>query len=225
MDKYKEDFIKFLLKTNALKFGEFTLKSGRKSPYFFNSGGFDTGHTIGKLGEYYAAKLKEALGDNYDVLYGPAYKGISLAVTTAIALADKFKISKSFSFNRKEEKDHADKGVLVGAPIKDGDRVVILDDVFTTGETKEETIELLKKVANVKYACVLIAVDRKEIGADGKSAIKEFEAKYGIPVISIVSIKEIMEFLHNKKINGKVYIDDSIKSRLDAYLNEFGVKE
>jgi orotate phosphoribosyltransferase len=225
MDKYKEDFIRFLLKTNALKFGEFTLKSGRKSPYFLNAGGFDTGETIGRLGTFYASKLKEEFGEDFDVLYGPAYKGISLAVTTAIALANKFGISKNYSFNRKEEKGHADKGIIVGAAIKDGDRVVILDDVFTTGETKEETIELLKQVANVKYTCVLIAVDRKEVGADGKSAIKEFEKKYSIPVISIVTVHEIVELLYNKNIDGKIYINDELKAKIDAYLKEFGVKE
>ncbi|MFH1545050.1 MAG: orotate phosphoribosyltransferase [archaeon] len=226
MEKYKEDFIKFLIESKALAFGEFTLKSGRKSPYFINTGMFDSGEKIAKLGFYYANKItKEFSKKDYDIIYGPAYKGIPLALTTAISLAKDFGIDKGYSFNRKEEKEHGDKGAVVGAKIKEGAKIIILDDVFTTGETKEETIELLNSIGKIEYVCVLIAVDRKEVGVEGSSAIKEFEKKHGIPVKSVVNIREIIEFLHNKEINGKVYVNDEVKKEMEAYLEKYGVKE
>ena len=224
MEKYKEEFVKFLLESGALKFGEFTLKSKRISPYFINTGMFNDGNSISRLGYFYAAKIHEEFKSNFDVLYGPAYKGISLALTTAISLSKYFKINKKYSFNRKEEKYHSDKGVLVGYDLKDNDRIIVLDDVFTTGETKEETIALLKNIANVKYICILIAVDRQETGKDGKSAIKEFEKKYSIPVKSIITINEIVVLLHNKKIKGRIYIDNNLKDKIDEYLERYGVR-
>jgi len=226
LEEYKKEFIKFLVESQALKFGDFTLKSGRKSPYFINTGMFNDGKSIAKLGQYYASAIaKEFVEKEYDVIYGPAYKGIPLALSTAIALAEKFNVSKGYAFNRKEAKEHGDKGVIIGKELKDGDKIIILDDVFTTGETKEETIALLKEIAKVEYKCVLIAVDRKEVGAEGKSAIKEFEAKHGIPVKSIVNVHEIVSFLHNYNLGGKIYLNDEIKLRMDSYLKEYGVKE
>jgi orotate phosphoribosyltransferase len=225
MEEYKQEFIKFLLETGALKFGEFTLKSGRISPYFINTGMFDDGKSIAKLGYFYASKIKECVGEDFDILFGPSYKGIPLALTTSIALASNFNINRGYTFDRKEAKEHGDKGALVGHKIDDGNRIVILDDVFTTGKTKEDTVSLLKGIASAKFKCVVIAVDRQETVADGKSAIKEFEKKYNIPVESIVTISEIKDFLHNKEINGKVYIDDEIKEKLDNYAAQYGVKE
>lgn len=224
IEKYKEEFIRFLIKTNALKFGEFTLKSGRKSPYFVNTGSFDTGESISKLGFFYASKLFE-MKNEFDIIYGPAYKGIPLCLSTAIALAEHFKTDKPYTFNRKEAKDHGDVSAFVGHKVSDGSRIVILDDVFTTGETKYETVELLSKVAKVIFSCVLIAVDRQEVGQDGKSAIKEFEKETNIPVKSIVTIREIIDFLHNKKLDGKIFLDDALKNKMEEYLAEYGVKQ
>ncbi|MBW3000168.1 orotate phosphoribosyltransferase, partial [Candidatus Woesearchaeota archaeon] len=172
-----------------------------------------------------ASKIKDSIGEDFDVLFGPAYKGIPLALTTSIALAEHFNINRGYAFDRKEAKEHGDKGATVGYKVENGSRVVVLDDVFTTGKTKEDTVDLLSKMADVKFKCVMIAVDRQEVGKDGKSAIKEFENKYGIPVESIVTITEIKNFLHNREIGGKVYIDDALKSRLDDYATKHGVKE
>lgn len=228
MEEYKKDFIEFLVRSEALKFGEFTLKSGRKSPYFVNTGLFNDGDSVSRLGYFYASKLKEEFGEEFDLLFGPSYKGIPLALTTVISLSRDYKINKDYTFDRKEVKEYGDQisdKALVGAKIKGGERIVILDDVFTTGATKEDTIALLDKIAEVNYVCVLIAVDRREVGADGKSAIQEFEKKYGIPVKSIVSIDEIKEYLYENEVDGKKYVDADIKKALDAYATQYGVKQ
>ena len=224
MEKYKQDFIEFLATSGALE-GERKLKSGRLSPYFINSGRFNDGESPTRLGEAYAGAIAQGFkADDYDVIFGPAYKGITLASETAGALFRAHSVRKLFSFNRKEAKGHGDKGILVGHAIADGDKVLIVDDVFTTGGTKYEMLELLKSIAPAaKVAGLLICVDRMETGADGEDAIAVFSKKSGVPVSSIVNVREIVAHLHGREIGGKVYIDDELKGKIEAYLQEYGV--
>ncbi|MHC4779139.1 MAG: orotate phosphoribosyltransferase [Planctomycetota bacterium] len=220
---YQEEFIRFLVKRGALKFGEFTLKSGRKSPYFVNMGDFSDGTALRELGRYFAQTIEEAFAGGYDLLFGPPYKGIALAVGAAMALDEIGGWRVPFSFNRKEIKDHGDKGGFVGHVPSKGERILLLDDVFTTGKTKEEAVDLLGELgAEVKG--VVIAVDRAEVGPDGKSAIAEFESAYSIPVRSIVSVHEIIEYLYGREIGGKVLVDDQVKSDMTSYLEKWGAR-
>ncbi|RMF55517.1 orotate phosphoribosyltransferase [Candidatus Woesearchaeota archaeon] len=219
MEDYKKEFIKFLLNNNALRFGEFTLKSGRKSPYFINTGMFCDGKSVAKLCNFYAAHIVKVLGaEKVDVLFGPAYKGIPLCVATSISLATSFGINKPYAFDRKEAKGHGEcsnrKKMIVGHELKNGEKVLILDDVFTTGQTKIDTAELLKDIADVKFAGVLIAVDRMERGNDNENAIKEFEEQTGIRVYSIISVKDIIYYLEKHK---KTEEAEKIKKYLEKY--------
>ncbi|PIS42953.1 MAG: orotate phosphoribosyltransferase [Candidatus Kerfeldbacteria bacterium CG08_land_8_20_14_0_20_40_16] len=223
MSDYKKEFIDFLVKSEALKFGEFTLKSGRKSPYFFSTGNFNTGASIYKLGYFYASKVAEEKID-FDVIFGPAYKGIPLAVSTAIALAKDFNRDKSYLFDRKEVKDYADKSAFVGYEPKEKEKVLLIDDVMTTGKTKEEAIEKIKaQFPKVVFSCLLIAFNRQEVDGEGNNAIEEFEQKFSIPVKAIVTVKEVIDYLHNQEIEGRVYLDNKTKSRLEDYLKKYGV--
>ncbi|MCX8197338.1 MAG: orotate phosphoribosyltransferase [Candidatus Micrarchaeota archaeon] len=223
MQKFQKDFIELACFAEALRFGEFTLKSGRKSPYFFNSGVFYTGELSNALAsiiaDFICSKLKP---EKYDVVFGPAYKGIPLAVSASMGLARKG-INKPWCFNRKESKQHGDAGMLVGAPIKDGDRIVMVDDVFTTGKAKEEAIGVLSFVAKVQLAGVFILLDRKERSEEGKNAIEEFEREYSTKVHAIVSADEIFEYLHSNKINGRQYVTDELYSRFLEYKSKYGV--
>ncbi len=228
MEAYKEGFIDFFLEKEALKIGEFRLKSGRMSPYFINTGVFDDGESIGELGNSYATKIVDKFKpEEFDIIFGPAYKGISLAVTTAISLSRDFGINKGYAYNRKEPKGHGEatkqdrqKNWLVGSEIKEGSKILMLDDVFTTGDTKYEAIDLLNSVAdNLQYTGLIISVDRQEVGLDGTSAIKQFEEKTKIPVDSIVNVSEIMEYLWT---NQKITQDD--KRRIENYLIECGTE-
>jgi len=221
MDKYKEDFIKFLVKAEALKFGEFTLKSGRVAPFFINTGLFSDGEKIAKLGEYYAQAIKSNFGDDFDTVYGPAYKGIPLCTTTAIALS-KLGINRGYSFNRKKLKDYAMKDNIIGMKINEKSRLVLVDDVITAGTSIRETLDFLKDYGSPKIRGIIVSVDRMEKGTGEKSAIKQVEEDLRIPINSIVNLKEIIEVLHNKEIDGTIYIDDAMLSKIKNYMSQYG---
>lgn len=225
-------FTEFLLESNALKFGDFTLKSGRKSPYFINAGAFDDGKKIAALGAFYAEKISQAIVHNtiprnIDTVFGPAYKGIPLAVVTAIALQELYGKEVKYCCNRKEVKDHgADAGNLLGAELHDGDRVVMVEDVTTSGKSIDETYPILKGAADVEVKGLIVSLNRMEVGKGGvKTAQKEVQEKYGFPVASIVSMAEVTELLYNHEVQGKVVIDDTLKAALDAYYEQYGAKE
>jgi len=222
MKEYKKEFIEFLVKNDSLKFGEFTLKSGRKSPYFINTGMFKDGKGISKLAEYYAKAVKENFGEKFDVLFGPAYKGIPLCVATVIKLSE-VGVNKGYSFNRKESKDHGEKGDLIGTKLDENSRVLIIDDVITAGTAVRETIEILKKNGNPKIVGMIISVNRKEKGTGKKSAIQELEENLGIKIISIIDFDEIAEYLHNKKIDGKIVLTEELYQKMMEYKKEYGV--
>ena len=218
---YKTEFIEFMVRSGVLRFGEFTTKSGRQSPYFVNTGNYKTGSQLSKLGKYYAECLKENVGDEYDVLFGPAYKGIPLAVVTASAMYTEYGVDKPYCFNRKEAKDHGEGGSMVGAKLNDGDRVVIIEDVITAGTAVRETLPQLKAAADVKVEHMIISVDRMERGQSGTTAIKEIGAEFGIKVHPIVTVRDIIEHLHNRELDGKVILDDEIRARMEKYLETY----
>ena len=225
MDKYKEEFIEFMVDSEVLKFGEFTLKSGRKSPFFMNAGAYVTGSQLKKLGEYYAKAIHSTYGDDFDVLFGPAYKGIPISVVTAIAYSELYGKEVRYCSDRKEEKDHgADKGSFLGSKLKDGDRVVMIEDVTTSGKSMEETVPKVKGAADVEIKGLMVSLNRMEKGTGDKSALDEIKEKYGFDANAIVNMDEVVEHLYNKPCNGKVVIDDSIKTAIDAYYEQYGVK-
>jgi len=223
MNNYKQEFIKFMVRSDVLTFGDFTAKSGRKTPYFVNTGKYKTGEQIAKLGEFYADCVKENLGNSFDVLFGPAYKGIPLAVTTATALYNKFDINSNYCFNRKEEKDHGEGGSIVGHKLQNGDRVLIIEDVITAGTAIRECFPILKGAADVEILGLVISVDRMEKGQADKSAVQEIYENYGIKTYPIVTVRDIIETLHNNPVDGKVYIDDDMKQRMEDYLLKYGI--
>lgn len=223
MEKYKEEFIEFMVESNVLTFGDFITKSGRKTPFFINTGNYTTGKQLSKLGEYYAKAIHDNFGDGFDILFGPAYKGIPLSVTAAIALNNLYNINASYCSNRKEIKDHGDKGILLGSKIKDNDRVVIIEDVTTAGTSVYETMPLLKTQADVSVKGLIISVDRMERGKGEKSALTELKEKFGFKTCAIVTMAEVVKYLYDKTINGKVLIDSEMKKRIDDYYKEYGV--
>lgn len=223
MESYKREFIQFLESAKVLKFGDFTAKSGRKIPYFINAGEIKTGAQIAKLGEFYARAYLEKVGEKRTVLYGPAYKGISIAVSASIALA-KEGLDVPFFFNRKEAKDHGEGGSMVGYKPKDGDRIAIVEDVVTAGTAVRESIEFFKSVADVKIVALFVSVDRMERGTGVQTTLNELREQYGIAVYPIVTVRQIIDMLHNKEVDGKVIIDDEMKGRMEAYLAEYGGK-
>ena len=226
MEQYKKEFIDFMLESKVLKFGDFTLKSGRKSPFFMNAGGYVTGNQLKRLGEYYAKAIVDQYGKDFDVLFGPAYKGIPLAVATTIALDNLYGMEVRYCSDRKEEKDHgADKGSFLGSKLKDGDRVIMIEDVTTSGKSMEETVPKVKGAADVTIVGLMVSLDRMEVGKGGvKCALDEVHDLYGFETNAIVTMKEVIEHLYNKEYKGKVIIDDTLKAAIDAYYEQYGAK-
>lgn len=225
MEAYKQEFIDFMVESKVLKFGEFTLKSGRKSPFFMNAGGYVTGSQLKRLGEYYAKAIHDNYGDDFDVLFGPAYKGIPIGVATCIAFSELYGKEIKYCSNRKEAKDHGDAGILLGSPIKDGDKIVIIEDVTTSGKSIEETFPIIKAQGDVEILGLMVSLNRMEKGRDGdKSALDEIKEKYGFEANAIVSMADVVEHLYNKDCNGKVVINDEIKAGIDSYYEQYGAK-
>lgn len=223
MEPYKKEFIEFMVDSGVLKFGEFTLKSGRKSPFFMNAGAYVTGAQLRRLGEYYAKAIHENFGDDFDVLFGPAYKGIPLSVATTIAYSALYGKEICYCSNRKEVKDHGDVGILLGSKLKDGDRVVIIEDVTTSGKSIEETFPILMEQAKVEVKGLMVSLNRMEKGLGGKvSALAEIKEKYGFQARAIVTMADVIEHLYNRPYQGKIYIDDRLKAAIDAYYQQYG---
>ena len=222
----KKEFIEFMMESDVLRFGDFVTKSGRNTPYFVNTGNFRTGKQIATLGKFYAALIKENCGDNFDCMFGPAYKGIPLATAAAGALYNEYKIDKPYFFNRKEEKDHgADKGSFLGSKLKDGDRVIMIEDVTTSGKSMEETVPKVRNAADVTIVGLMVSLNRMEVGKGGKKcALDEIKDLYGFDTAAIVSMADVVECLYNKECNGKVVIDDTLKAAIDAYYEQYGAK-
>ncbi|MDE6910923.1 MAG: orotate phosphoribosyltransferase [Lachnospiraceae bacterium] len=224
MEQYKKEFIEFMVDSNVLKFGTFTLKSGRKSPFFMNAGAYVTGSQLRKLGEYYAKAIHDNYGTDFDVLFGPAYKGIPLAVATTMAFSSLYGKDIRYCSNRKEVKDHGDVGILLGSGLNDGDRVVIIEDVTTSGKSIEETFPILKEQANVDVVGLMVSLNRQERGKTQKNALAEIREVYGIETGAIVTMEEVVEHLYNRNYNGRVLIDDTMKESIEAYYAQYGAK-
>ena len=224
MEQYKQEFIEFMVESDVLKFGEFTLKSGRKSPFFMNAGAYVTGSQLMRLGEYYARAIHETYGDDFDVLFGPAYKGIPISVVTAVAFHNLYGKEVRYCSDRKEEKDHgADKGSFLGSKLKDGDRVVMIEDVTTSGKSMEETVPKVRGAADVTIVGLMVSLNRMEKGLGGeKSALEENREKYGFETNAIVTMEEVVEHLYNRTCQGRVVIDDTIKAAIDDYYKQYG---
>ena len=219
LEGYKKEFVNFMLDSNVLKFGDFTLKSGRKSPFFMNAGLYVTGTQLMKLGEYYATAIHNTYGDDFDVVFGPAYKGIPISVVTAVAYSKLYGKEIRYCSNRKEAKDHGDAGILLGSPIKDGDRIVVVEDVTTSGKSMEETIPIVKAQGDVTIVGLMVSLNRCERGKGDKGALDEIKDLYGFDTAAIVSMDEVVGYLVEKGM-----IDDELKARIDAYYAEYGIK-
>ena len=223
MESYKEQFIGFMVESRVLRFGDFTLKSGRKSPFFMNAGAYVTGTQLMRLGEYYARAIHDNFGDDFDVLFGPAYKGIPIAAATVIAYAKLYDKEIRYCSNRKEEKDHGDAGILLGSKLKDGDRVIMIEDVTTSGKSMEETVPIVRAQGEVEIKGLIVSLNRMEVGLGGKmSALDEIKEKYGFDACAIVTMDEVVEHLYNRDCQGRVVIDDSAKAAIDEYYRQYG---
>ena len=226
MLKFKEDLILFLVRTGALKFGEFTTKSGRQSPYFINAGSFRSGEHIETLGNFYADCIinTDNVKSDFDILFGPAYKGIPLCISTACALYRKYNLNKEYCFNRKEIKDHGEGGMFVGATLSNGSKLILIEDVVTAGTQVKEIVPLLKNYTDIILKDMFILVDRLEIGYNGKTAPQEIKDDFGISVHSIVNIRDIIDFLYNREVDGKVLLGDEQKDKMERYLEVYCMK-
>ena len=225
MEAYKKEFIEFMVESEVLKFGDFTLKSGRKSPFFMNAGAYVTGSQLSRLGEYYAKAFHDHYGTDFDVLFGPAYKGIPLSVATTIAFSRLYGKEIRYCSNRKEVKDHGDTGILLGSKIKDGDRVVIIEDVTTSGKSIQETFPIIQAQGDVTILGLMVSLNRMEKGLEtDKCALDEIREKYGFPANAIVSMADVVECLYNRPCQGRLIIDDKMKEAIDKYYEQYGAK-
>ena len=222
MERYKEQFIEFMVQSGVLQFGDFVTKSGRKTPFFINTGFYRTGAQLKKLGEFYAKAVADNFGTDFDILFGPAYKGIPLSVTTAIALSAEHGANVRYCSNRKEVKDHGDKGILLGSPITDGDRIVMIEDVTTAGTSIRETMPILKAQGDVQVLGLIVSVDRMERGSGKVSALKEISAEYGMQTAAIVTMAEVVEYLKDTPVDGKYVLDEKILAAIDDYYKQYG---
>lgn len=220
MEDYKKEFVSFMLDAKALKFGDFTLKSGRKSPFFMNAGAYVTGKQLHELGRYYAKAIHDNFGLDFDVLFGPAYKGIPLAVVTALAIDELYGKEVRYCSNRKEIKDHGDTGILLGSKLKDEDRVIMIEDVTTSGKSMEETVPIVRSQADVEIKGLIVSLNRNEKGKGNKTALSEIEDLYGFKAAAIVSMPEVVEILKERNA-----LDADLLSRIDAYYAEYGATE
>ncbi|NGM16628.1 orotate phosphoribosyltransferase [Eggerthellaceae bacterium zg-893] len=225
MERYKQEFIEFMVESDVLKFGDFTLKSGRKSPFFMNAGAYVTGNQLHRLGLAYAQAINENFGLDFDVVFGPAYKGIPLSVITTMAIQELYGKEVRYCSNRKEAKDHGDTGILLGSPLADGDRVLIVEDVTTSGKSIEETYPILRAQADVEVVGLMVSLNRMEVGKGGSMcALDEVRERYGFPTAAIVTMQDVVECLHNREVRGRVIIDDQVKAAIDAYYEQYGAK-
>ncbi len=222
MERYKEQFIEFMVQSGVLQFGDFVTKSGRKTPFFINTGFYRTGEQLKKLGEFYAKAVADNFGTDFDILFGPAYKGIPLSVTTAIALSAEHGANVRYCSNRKEVKDHGDKGILLGSPIADGDRIVMIEDVTTAGTSIRETMPILNAQGDVQVLGLIVSVDRMERGSGKVSALKEISAEYGMQTAAIVTMAEVVEYLKDTPVDGKYILDEKILAAIDDYYKQYG---
>ncbi len=222
MTPYQEEFIRFMVRSGVLTFGDFTTKSGRKTPYFINTGNYKTGAQAARLGDYYAACIQERAPEGVDCLFGPAYKGIPLVVGAASSLFRNYGRDLPYCFNRKEAKDHGEGGSMVGYKPRPGDRIAIIEDVVTAGTAVRESLELFQALGDVKVTHLFVSADRMERGTRDCTTLDELREDYGITVCPIVTIREIIGALHNRPVDGKVYIDDEMRGRMEAYLAQYG---
>lgn len=220
MEAYKEEFIDFMIESSVLKFGDFVTKSGRRTPFFVNTGFYRTGSQLNRLGEYYARAITDVFGLDFDILFGPAYKGIPLSVAASMALSRLYGKEAGYCSNRKEVKDHGDRGILLGSPLKDGDRVVIIEDVTTAGTSIAETVPILKAQAKVEILGLVVSVDRMERGKGTKSALREIEETWGFKTASIVTMKDVTQHLRESG-----YLDEERMKEIQAYYEKYGAGE
>lgn len=223
MEQYKSEFIEFMVDCQVLRFGDFITKSGRKTPFFINTGFYRTGDQLRRLGFYYGKAIKENFGLDFDVLFGPAYKGIPLSVATAMALNELYDVSIGYCSNRKEEKDHGDVGILLGTPLTESSRVLMIEDVTTSGKSIRETMPILKGLGVNNVCGLIVSVNRMERGTGDIGALEEIGQEYNIKTTAIVTMEEVVEHLYNKPYKGNIIIDDKIKESIDAYYEKYGI--
>lgn len=226
MEKYKQEFIEFMVECQVLKFGDFVTKSGRKTPFFINTGFYRTGSQLRRLGRYYAKAIRDSFGLDFEVLFGPAYKGIPLSVAAAMAISEEYGKDVRYCSNRKEIKDHGDRGILLGGPIENGDRVVIIEDVTTAGTSIRETLPIIQAQGDhVKAEGLIVSVDRCERGTGEKSALKQIEETYHLKTASIVTMGEVVDYLYGREVGGRVIIDDERMAQIREYYRQYGARK